>query len=370
MNRRFSNHWKKYRRIFQSLEKTPANFPIIGKNAAEFSNHWKKGAALIVALWVLIILSLLIGSFAFDMHIEAGITSYYRKRLKAQYLARGGVEYAKLLLQKSFKPSAFEGATEEEEAVRVQSINLSKGISVSGVSRELGAGKFTVDIVPEPGRRNINTLTDDDWDEIFDQGKIPESEWPTLRDCVYDWIDESDEHRLHGAESDDTFYTERGYEVKNAPMDSVDELLLIKGFTPEMVYGGKPMRKGDDPMPGIAHLLTVWGEGRVNVNTASREVLMTLPNVEPWMVDAILERRLGEDGEANTKDDGFESVDEAIKYSGLPGELAGRISVSDRKYVRISSIGEVQQVRSGVWCIYEVGDSTMRPVYWREENMK
>ena len=44
----------------------------------------------VVALWVLIILSLLIGAFAFDMHIEAGITSFYRKRLRSQYLATRG----------------------------------------------------------------------------------------------------------------------------------------------------------------------------------------------------------------------------------------------------------------------------------------
>ncbi len=61
------------------------------------------GSALIIVLWTLGLLSLLIGSFAFDARIEARIISYYRKRSQAVYISKSGVELAEMLLEKSGK---------------------------------------------------------------------------------------------------------------------------------------------------------------------------------------------------------------------------------------------------------------------------
>lgn len=332
----------------------------------------RSGSALIVALWVLLILAILIGAFAFDMHVEAGITAYYRKRIKAQKLAQAGVEYAKLLLKQSYESNAFEETDEEKEAFRQKAIALSRGNGITGLSRELGGGQFSVDILPEKGRRNINHLEDLDWEEILDQGNVPEEQWPELIDCINDWIDEGDEHRLNGAESDDPFYEERGYAVKNAPLDTPDELLLVKGFTPAVVYGGKDPEYEDVEYRGIAHLVTTWGEDdKVNVNTASREVLLTLPGItEEWMVDDIIRLRAGLDEIEGTKDDGFESVDDVVARTGITDPaFKEQITTGERKHVRIVSIGEVDEVRSGVWCIFDVNESGAKPIFWREESM-
>ena len=59
------------------------------------------GSVLIAALWVVVLLSLIVSSFAFDMHVEGRVTSFYRKRLKADYLAKAGMERARMLLVKS-----------------------------------------------------------------------------------------------------------------------------------------------------------------------------------------------------------------------------------------------------------------------------
>jgi hypothetical protein len=57
----------------------------------------------------------------------------------------------------------------------------------------------------------------------------------------------------------------------------------------------------------------------------------------------------------NTKDDGFTSVQEAIQKSGMDPALADKISVSDRQFVRVVSIGENAGVQMGVWAVFEVG---------------
>ncbi len=360
--RNFSTPWKNF---FHCVEKPENNFPLRGKT----------GAAVVVALWTVLILSLLVGGLAYEMHIEAGITSYARKRLQAQVAARGGVEYAKFLLALSFETSAFEQADEEQEALRTLAKNLERGIGVGGVAVEQGAATARVDILPESGRRNVNTLADEDWEELLDQAGVPEEKWPDLIDCFMDFTDANDEHRLNGAEESDAFYKEQGYQPKNAPLDTVDEILLVKGFTPEIVYGGPPPDPKGEPLRGIAHLLTTFGDGKVNVNTASREVLLTLTAgngkmMDDWTVDDILKYRLGDDGEANTKDDGFSSVQDAISKTGMDPALADKISVADRRFVRVTAIGEQRGVRSGIWAVFEVGGKKVTPIYWREELMQ
>jgi len=366
---KISEPWKLFRQNFRTLETffmfpPTSQSPRLSRTASTNS-----GSALIVVLWVLLILSLLIGAFAFDMHIEAGITSYYRKRLRAQYLARAGVEYAKLLLIQSFDvDEEFQNEGMDEETY-IHALNLKRGNSISGMEQELGEGKFALSIIPEHGRRNVNMLDDEEWEEVLDQGNVEQDLWPELIDCFQDWVDAGDEHHLNGAESDDVFYKERGYDCKNAPLDTVDELLLIKGFTRAIVYGGLS-EDGEEEYPGIAHLLTTWGDNKVNVNTASREVLLTIPGLEDYDVDDIMEGRLGIDGEVGTKDDGFESVDEVMTKLGLTdSKISSKMTVNERQFVRVISIGESQGVKSGIWCILQADSSGITPLFWREEDM-
>lgn len=365
-------------RIARAFERARVKrgFPIIGKRRPIFSNHWKnlradrRGSALIVALWVLLILSLLIAGFAFDMYVEAGITSYYRKRLRSQYLAQAGLEYAKLVLAQSFKAREEMQDEDMDEQEYVRALNLARGMAVTGIRRDLNEGHFTVDILPEQGRRNVNTMSDEDWQEVLDQAGVPQESWDKLIACFRDWTDADDDHRINGAESDDPFYVRRGYKCKNAPIDTVDELLLIKGFTSSLLYGGPSDFVEGETLTGIAAWLTVWGDGKVNVNTASREVLLTIPGLNEYDVTDLLQGRLGPDGEAGTRDDGFKSVDEVMALIGSSdSRVRDAITTSERHYVRVMSLGESYGVRSGIWAVLQADEKGVTPVFWREEPM-
>jgi len=275
---------------------------------------------------------------AFDMQVEANVAGYQRKRLKAQYLARAGMEWATAVLSRQVteNPDAeLQLQSGQDEKLVVASINLARGVGISGVERELGEGKFIVDILPEESRRNVNVLTEEDWREILDQAGVENTRWPELIDCFYDWIDEGDTHRLNGAEIDDPYYAEKDYDVKNAPLDTVDELLMIKGFDRSILYGGPSSEDEKVTYRGIAGWLTTWGDGKINVNTASREVLMTLPEIEEYVIDAILEERTGLDGLPNTKDDGFRTVEDVVAKTGMDQQLAGLITTTEHKYQRM-----------------------------------
>ncbi len=331
----------------------------------------KSGSALIVALWVLLILALLVSGFVFDMTIESGVTSYFRKRMKAQYLAQAGVAHAQSMIMRSQSVKADAPEEDEDEEAWIRALNLSKGLAVSGLTVEMGAGRFALDILPEQGRRNVHMLADEDWEEILDQANVPQEQWGALIDCFNDWVDKGDEHRLLGAESDDAFYEKRGYEVKNAPLDTIDELLLIKGFTAALVFGGPSEEEDSEPLAGIARWLTTWGDGKVNLNTASREVLLTVSGLNEQNVEALLEGRNGLDGEPGTKDDGFESVDKAMAFIGLTNpETSSRLTTKGESILRVVSIGEVEGVRNGIWCILRAADKKVTPLFWREEPLE
>ena len=327
---------------------------------------------MIVALWVLLLLSIMVGSFAYDMHIEAHITAYYRQRLKTQYLARAGVEWAKLVLAKSNDVSENDELEEgESEEVLISAINLSRGVGVVQRQIQMTEGSITIDLVPEQGRYNVNRLSDDQWEEILDSSNIPQDQWDELIDCYTDWVDDNDAHLLNGAESEDPFYEERGYKVKNGQLDTISELALIKGFDHSVVYGGPGESEDDPPLLGVARLLTTWGDGLVNINTATRDVLMTLPGIDEITVEGILEQRLGEDGEPGTRDDGFETIEDFLAVPGIDaGLISGQITVDERRFVRVVSVGEIEGVRSGIWAVFMIHEDGVLPLYWREEQMQ
>ena len=274
----------------------------------------KRGSALIIVLWVIALLSVLIGGFAFDMHVESKIVSYLRKRLKAEYLSKAGLEYAQVLFIHSQEVKG-KGDTDELKSKYWYDAakRLRQGYAIMGLTEKLGEGTFVLDILPEPALRNINALKDEDWERIFKLSGVPEDKWSELIDCFNDWRDPDDQPNMDGAETDDYYsrldppYKARGHggskprdskhpaPDKISNLDTVEELLLIKGWSYAILYGGYA-EDGDTntvAMTGIADLLTANPQAgeTVNINAASKRVLMTLPGIDSALADAIIAER-------------------------------------------------------------------------------
>lgn len=344
----FSKPWKR----------GPASFPRLGNRDA---------SALIVVLWVLLILALLITSMAYDMHVEAGITVYQRNRVQAQQFARAGVEFARYLLWKAqiIKPEMGLPRGEDEE-VFLMAARVQRGLAITNYVREFETGRFSLEMIPEQAFRNVNLLDETEWPLVLAQVGVAEDLWPELIDCFIDWIDANDTMGINGAEEDDPFYIERGYSPKNAKLDTVEELLMIKGFTKAIVFGGPSPCKDALPMPGLAPLLTVWGDGRVNVNSASREVLLTIPTVDEAVADDIIAQRVGPDGIPDTLDDGFMSVNDVLSRTRTAPEIQKRITTGEHHFMRVLVRGECEGVRSGIRCVIWSDDRKIQPMFWRE----
>ena len=65
-----------------------------------------------------------------------------------------------------------------------------------------------------------------------------------IADAILDWVDDDDEEREFGAEAD--FYSglAPAYAPKNGPLDSLDELLLVRGVTPDLLFSLDTNRNG------------------------------------------------------------------------------------------------------------------------------
>ena len=320
----------------------------------------KQGAALLVSLWVLIILALIVGSFSFQVALEGMLVSRKKKQFKAEMLARSGVDYARAIIEQNHRARELEiEALEDDPDQFMQSaLYVQRGLSTTSNITITNMGTFLVTIESAENGRNVNTLNRAQWIEIFEMANVPSTEWDSLIDCLEDWIDEGDLHGLNGAESDDPYYEEQGYPVKNGPLDSVEELLLIKNWNESILYG-KSADDDGDAIYGIADLLTVWGDGKVNLNSASTNVLLSYAEYEDWELEGVLESRKGLDGIEGTLDDGLRSIDE-VNADGEKFKLQST-------FLKVTSIGNAGDTVYRIEAIMQLQGTRPLVVYWNEK---
>ena len=342
-----------------------------------------QGSALIVALWVTGLLAMLVASFAFEAHLEARITNYYRNRTQAYYSARSGIALAELLISKSagLQGSELDATRAEQERWYEKARSLAEGGFIS-VDHELPVegGEFAtirLRIEPEPARRNINVIAREEDDQsmelILEMGGIPQELWPVLIDSLFDWVDADDIPRADGAETDDYYANlDPPYRAKNGPLDTVGEMLLIRGYTREILEGGRltgSFFEGDEVhVQGIGDLLTVHGDGKVNVNAASQRVLMTIPGMDDLIASDIVRLRSEWIDGTGTDRQGFRSDSEFLaEFPDFPEGRRGMVTV-DSAIFRIESVGVLYGVRHAIWCTVERSEGRIRILEWREDD--
>jgi type II secretory pathway component PulK len=76
-----------------------------------------------------------------------------------------------------------------------------------------------------------------------------------VADAILDWLDEDDDAREFGCESDYYATLNPPYAPKNGPLDTVEELLRVRGVTPQLLFGADANRNGQiDPNESAATL--------------------------------------------------------------------------------------------------------------------
>lgn len=243
----------------------------------------ERGFALIAVLLVLALLGIVGAEFAFSMRLEASAVRAYKESIAAAHLAEAGVEQA---IREIAAEGAWVALAEDGELT----FYTRERVAIPRLPRTqvpLGPGHFSYRISDEEARLNVNVSPPDRVHRLLQDLGLDKNARDVVVDSLMDWRDPNEEHRLHGAESDD-YYLKLPvpYRARNANLESVSELLQIRGVTPRIFHGA-------DDTPGLADLVTVKTPGQVNINTASDRVLRAFGFADAEIVEIVQNRRLG-----------------------------------------------------------------------------
>lgn len=219
------------------------------------------GVALILVLWVITLLAVIAGNFAFSMRSEALISHNQLRTAQARGLADAGVQRAWFELMKP-----------PTELQRWQG---------DGFLHELvlGDAVVRVSILDESGKIDLNTASDALLKGLFKSIGLSDEAGGALLDAILDWRDQDNLRRIHGAEEDDYRSAGKPYVPSNAPFETINELQQVQGMSHELY------RK-------LAPALTVYSrQAGVNAAVAPREVLLAIPGVNAGQVEQFLQQR-------------------------------------------------------------------------------
>lgn len=220
--------------------------------------------ALLVVLWVIVLLTAIVGEFSYSMRTEAKITRNFKEEAEAYYLALAGIEKAKMEILLTTSQYTYMN----EDGVLVFNID-NEAPQRSG---NLGRGSFSYNLTDEESKLNINTASALQIRYLFLKSGVDITDVDIIIDSIIDWRDGNDLHMLNGAEEDYYRSLKYPYSAKDGPFESIDELLLVKGMTREIFYGSKNA-DGEQKYTGVVQYLTVNGLSSININTGSEVVL-------------------------------------------------------------------------------------------------
>jgi general secretion pathway protein K len=96
-------------------------------------------------------------------------------------------------------------------------------------------------------------------------------------DSILDWRDTNDFYRANGAENDYYLSLKDPYYCKNGNLDSIEELLLIRGVTPDLYHGKKGTSQGEEGSAdrvGLKDIFSIYSLGeQVDINSATPLVM-------------------------------------------------------------------------------------------------
>lgn len=267
---------KTEKRIFPGLEMS-------GKSAVSRRRR-RKGVALILALLFVVLLSVIVVEFLYESEVEASFAENQGGELEAYLAAKSAVANGIALLAGDLLDSQMNGEPEYDSEMDLSQWAmgqpfepLNEGFMRTTLSDEYGKINLNALLEPsqggEPQEREELVTAVREFFAMRDSGEGASPE--AIVDALLDWLDynDNDDERSEGAESDYYMGLENPYTCKNGPMDSIEELLLVKGITSK-VYFGDPEK---EQLP-LSEYFTVQGDwqGRVNVNTAREEVLAAM----------------------------------------------------------------------------------------------
>jgi general secretion pathway protein K len=326
------------------------------RTAGERTGVSQKGFVLITLLVVISLLFPIVIAFYSKTQINLLQASNFRDTIQAVRMARSGVEAVSAVLRAD--NDTYDGMTDKW--------------ALAFPALIIGDEKIDITVTDEDSKLNINML-------VGTEGQVNEEFAARLRglirriggkedvvNALIDWIDPDDVIGEPGG-AEDEHYKELGYGPKNGPVDSLDELRMIKGFDEDLLVGR-----------GLLKLLTVAPtDGKLNINTAPAELLRELGSTEGTT---------DKSGKSIKAQEGLRDglVEEIVKYREREpftavADMANAIGVTQAQakmiepLVKVNSSffsvtikGKVGKVRKDVTAVLKRENKAITVISWRE----
>jgi type II secretory pathway component PulK len=274
----------------------------------------QEGIALIIVMISIFVLTMLAGGFALSMKVETRLARNANSETELEWLGRSAVECARWeLAQQYMIPQEPYDGLDQVWAGGQGGIGTSNS-PLADFRHEIDTkdGRATWTIIDHERKANINLANEAMLQQALLLMGADAGEMTPVVNSILDWMDPNTaSHRVQGAKDDYYQGLTPPYHCKDGPIDDISELLLIKGISdnPALYFGPavtnyqpgffNPQANrppGEAPIPiGLKDLFTPLSVGKININTASPEVLQLIPGIPHEAAEAIVAGRSGQD---------------------------------------------------------------------------
>jgi len=238
---------------------------------------WRRGSALLMVLWLSAGLAAIALSLSSSVRTESDRASTEAEGLRASYLASGALERA-------IQWTRWMNYRKRDGAPMFFSFNERR------YTMEFPSGVAVLEAIPEGAKLSINTAPPEDLYRVIYTVSGDEDRSRQIVNAIMDWRSPAQAPTLF-----DAYYSSirPTFRARHASFQEIEELLLVRGMSPELFYGNYVADPAGRVYPrgGLRDCLSVWGgQGPFDVNTAS-PALMEAVGLPPATVQAVVARR-------------------------------------------------------------------------------
>lgn len=301
-----------------------------------------KGAILIVTTWILAILTLFAIGIGFRVGLEIKLTGYKLSRLKALYIAKAGVKsgiiekWKEYVEGKSLGVDAFSESWANNKDLFMD-IEIGDGTFTlehpSGETDRSGKEILLYGLEDETAKINLNSSKSTPILKNLLLGfEIDLEQAEAIVAAIEDWRDEDTIPKSTGGAEDSYYQTlDTPYETGGRDFVVIEELLLVRGITEKLFYDK------------LIDLLTVYGNGKININTAPADILSAVFGIGyPELGAKIADYRRGIDGKIGTDDDRWFITGQSIIERGERGMVEFKNLNDESWYGNIFGISDLE----------------------------
>ncbi len=316
----------------------------------------EQGMALLITIMTVSLLVAVTIQFHKTTWQQFVVANNYKVDTQLGAIADSGVNIALSLLQNDGAENNYDSLLENwsilnqekfeklfpSGSLQMQVVDLSGRLQINSLVQKKDVTKGVV------GNSNTESEARQLFLNLLLSGAFPiedETEARSILDAVVDWLDADDKESDLGAENSYYQSLPEPYSSRNGPIQYIEELLLIKGITPELLFGSGEYK-------GLADYLTVYGnDGKVNINTAP---LLVIKSFDSLISDELLEkfdayRTNTEHKESLENPNWYKEVD------GWPGDivLEEKLLTTTSSYFQIIATGKLDSLARRVEVVAE-----------------